>query len=161
MALEKRHNMRHYSFLKSSSASVSGSSNTRRVANYIADATNGTAFELVSVVPYTSADLNWTVADSWVNRKHDNKSLQDILLVSETPENFEQYSTVFIGYPIWWGDAAWQVYNLVKNNDFTGKTVILFATSSNSTLGQSGEHLKEMDGTGNWLEGHRFSSGAT
>ena len=96
-----------------------------------------------------------------MNREHDNKSLQDILLVSETPENFEQYSTVFIGYPIWWGAAAWPVYNFVKNNDFTGKTVIPFATSSNSTLGQSGEHLKEMAGTGTWLEGHRFSSGAT
>lgn len=96
-----------------------------------------------------------------MNREHDDKSLQDIPLVSETPENFEQYSTVSIGYPIWWGDAAWPVYNFVTNNDFIGKTVIPFATSSSSTLGQSGEHLKEMAGTGNWLEGHQFSSGAT
>ena len=82
---EKWRNIRHYSFLKSSPVSFSGSSNIRRVANYIADATNGTAFELVPVTPYTSADLNWTVAGSRVNREHDDKFLQDIPLVSETP----------------------------------------------------------------------------
>lgn len=139
----------------------SGSGNTKRVAEDIAAATGGTLFELVQVTPYTSADLSWTTAGSRVNREHDDESLRDIPLVTTTPENFEEYDTVFIGYPIWWGIAAWPVNNFVKNNDFTGKTVIPFATSASSGMGQSGTLLAEMAGTGNWQQGHRFSSGAS
>ena len=139
----------------------SSSGNTKRVAEDIAAATGGTLFELVPVTPYTSADLSWTTAGSRVNREHDDESLRDIPLVTTTPENFDEYDTVFIGYPIWWGIAAWPVNNFVKNNDFTGKTVIPFATSASSGMGQSGTLLAEMAGTGNWQEGHRFSSGAS
>lgn len=139
----------------------SGSGNTKRVAEDIAAATGGTLFELVPVTPYTSADLSWTTSGSRVNREHDDESLRDIPLVTTTPENFDEYDTVFIGYPIWWGIAAWPVNNFVKNNDFTGKTVIPFATSASSGMGQSGTLLAEMAGTGNWQEGHRFSSGAS
>lgn len=139
----------------------SGSGNTKRVAEDIAAATGGTLFELVPVTPYTSADLSWTTSGSRVNREHDDESLRDITLVTTTPENFDEYDTVFIGYPIWWGIAAWPVNNFVKNNDFTGKTVIPFATSASSGMGQSGTLLAEMAGTGNWQEGHRFSSGAS
>ena len=77
-----------------------------------------------------------------------------------TPENFDEYDTIFIGYPIWWGIAAWPVNNFVKSNDFTGKTVIPFATSASSGIGQSGTLLHDMAGTGNRLDGRRFSSGA-
>ncbi len=76
-------------------------------------------------------------------------------------ENWEDYDTVFIGYPIWWGIAAWPTDSFVKANDFTGKTVIPFCTSSSSGLGESGELLAEEAGTGNWLEGERFSSGVS
>lgn len=76
-------------------------------------------------------------------------------------ENFDSYNTVFVGYPIWWGIAAWPVDTFVKANDFTGKTVIPFATSSSSGLGESGRLLAEMAGTGEWLDGERFSSGAS
>ena len=65
------------------------------------------------------------------------------------------------GYPIWWGIAAWPEDNFVKGNDFTGKTVIPFCTSSSSGLGDSGNLLEEMAGAGDWQEGHRFSSGAS
>lgn len=75
--------------------------------------------------------------------------------------DFESYDTVFVGYPIWWGIAAWPVDTFVKANDFTGKTVIPFATSSSSGLGESGRLLAEMAGTGEWLDGERFSSGAS
>lgn len=139
----------------------SGSGNTKRVAEDIAAATGGTLFELVPVTPYTSADLSWTTSGSRVNREHDDEALCDIPLVTTTPENFDEYDTVFIGYPIWWGIAAWPVNNFVKNNDFAGKTVIPFATSASSGMGQSGTLLAEMAGTGNWQEGHRFSSGAS
>lgn len=139
----------------------SGSGNTERVAGYIAEATGATLFELVPETPYTSADLSWTTSGSRVNREHDDESLHDIPLVKSTPENFDEYDTVFIGYPIWWGIAAWPVNNFVKNNDFTGKTVIPFATSASSGMGQSGTLLHDMAGTGDWQDGHRFSSGAS
>jgi hypothetical protein len=64
-------------------------------------------------------------------------------------------------YPIWWGIAAWPTDSFVKANDFTGKTVILFCTSSSSGLGESGSLLAEKAGTGNWQEGMRFSSGVS
>ena len=68
---------------------------------------------------------------------------------------------MFIGYPIWWGIAAWPTDSFAKANDFTGKTVIPFCTSSSSGLGQSGELLAELAGTGEWLEGERFRSGVS
>ena len=139
----------------------SGSGNTKRVAGYIAEATGGDLFELVPVTPYTSADLSWTTAGSRVNREHDDESLRNVPLVSTTPDNFDEYDVILIGYPIWWGIAAWPVNNFVKNNDFTEKTVIPFATSSSSGMGQSGTLLRDMAGTGNWQDGQRFSSGAS
>lgn len=139
----------------------SASGNTEKVADYIAAAVNGKTFELVPVNPYTSADLNYGNQDSRVSREHNDESLRDIELVSTTVEDWESYDVVFIGYPIWWQIAAWPVNNFVKNNDFTGKTVIPFATSASSGLGQSGALLAEMAGTGNWQEGRRFSSGVS
>ena len=78
-----------------------------------------------------------------------------------TPDNWDSYDTILIGYPIWWGIAAWPVDNFVKGNDFSGKTVIPFCTSSSSGLGQSGTLLEQIAGTGTWQEGQRFSSGAS
>lgn len=139
----------------------SASGNTAAVAGYIADALGADTFELVPETPYSSDDLNWTVNGSRVNLEHDDESLRDIALVADSVDNWDEYDTVFIGYPIWWAIAAWPVNNFVKNNDFTGKTVIPFCTSSSSDLGQSGELLAEMAGTGDWLDGQRFRSGAS
>lgn len=139
----------------------SASGNTEQVANYIADATGGDLFELEPTDPYTDEDLNWTVDGSRVNQEHEDESLRDIELVADTVENWDSYDTVFIGYPIWWGIAAWPVDGFIEANDFTGKTVIPFCTSASSGLGQSGELLAEMAGTGDWQEGQRFRSGAS
>ena len=110
---------------------------------------------------YTSADLNWTNSSSRVNAEHDDESKRDIQLVKTTPDNWADYTVVFVGYPIWWGIAAWPVNNFVTDNDFSGKTVIPFCTSASSDLGQSGELLAEMAGEGDWQTGCRFSSGAS
>lgn len=122
---------------------------------------NYSKYEITPVEPYTSDDLNWTNSSKWVSREHDDESLRDIALTEITPADWDSYDTVLIGYPIWWGIAAWPVDNFVKGNDFTGKTVIPFCTSSSSGLGDSGNLLEEMAGTGDWQEGHRFSSGAS
>lgn len=137
----------------------SATNNTERVAGYIADVADADTFELVPVNPYSSADLTWTNQNSRVVKEHNDPTLQNnIELVSTTVENWASYDTVFIGYPIWWGIASWVVNGFVINNDFTGKTVIPFATSSSSGLGQSGTLLAEMAGTGDWQTGMRFSS---
>ena len=139
----------------------SASGNTARVAKDIADTAGADIFEITPTEPYTSDDLDWTNEDSRVSREHEDESLRDVPLTTTEVENWAEYDTVFIGYPIWWAIAAWPVDNFVKNNDFTGKTVIPFATSASSGMGQSGELLSEMAGTGDWQEGQRFSSGAS
>ena len=141
-------------------AYYSASGNTKRVAEDIADAAGADLFEITPTEPYTSDDLNWTNDDSRVSREHDDESLRDVELTTTEVENWDDYDTVFVGYPIWWGIAAWPVDNFVKDNDFTGKTVIPFATSSSSGMDQSGELLQEMTGTGDWMDGQRFASSA-
>ena len=139
----------------------SATGNTEAVAGYIAEATGGDLFELEPAEPYTDADLNWTDENSRVTLEHEDESLRDVELVADTVDNWDSYDTVFIGYPIWWGIAAWPVDGFVEANDFTGKTVIPFCTSSSSGIGESGELLAELAGTGDWQEGQRFRSSAS
>ena len=139
----------------------SASGNTERVGKDIAEAAGADLFEIVPTEVYTSDDLDWTNPDSRVSREHDDESLRDVPLTTTEVADWDSYDTVFIGYPIWWGIAAWPVDTFVKNNDFTGKTVIPFATSSSSGMGQSGSLLADMAGTGEWQEGQRFSSGVS
>lgn len=118
-------------------------------------------FEIVPVDPYTREDLDWTDDNSRVIKEHDDESLRDIKLQNIKVDNWDNYDIVLIGYPIWWGIAAWPVNNFVKENNFNGKTVIPFCTSASSDLGESGNLLAKEVNTGNWREGHRFSSSAS
>lgn len=136
----------------------SATGNTETVANYIAEATGGDIFEITPAEPYTSDDLNWTDENSRVSREYADESLRDVELTTAQVENWDSYDTVFIGYPIWWGIAAWPVDGFVEANDFTGKTVIPFCTSSSSGLGESGDLLAELAASGDWQEGQRFRS---
>lgn len=136
----------------------SATGNTEAVANYIAEAMGGDLFELEPAEPYTDEDLNWNDEESRVVYEHDNPDARDVELVADTVENWDDYDTVFLGYPIWWGIAAWPVDTFVEANDFTGKTVIPFCTSASSELGESGTLLAELAGTGDWQEGMRFRS---
>lgn len=139
----------------------SATGTTKGVAEAIAESTGGDLFEIEPKEPYTDDDLNWSDDNSRVSREHENEDERDVELVSTTVDNWDSYDTVFIGYPIWWGIAAWPVNNFVKDNDFTGKTVIPFCTSVSSGMGDSGNLLKEMAGTGDWQEGQRFRSGVS
>ena len=139
----------------------SATGDTETVAGYLADALGADLFEITPVQPYTADDLNWSDDTSRVSREHEDASLRTVELEQDTVEHWEEYDTVFIGYPIWWGIAAWPVDGFVTANDFTDKTVIPFCTSSSSDLGESGELLAEMAGTGDWQEGMRFRSGAS
>lgn len=135
----------------------SGSGNTEAVAKETADETGADTFKITPKDPYTDDDLDWTNDDSRVNKEHNDTSLQDqVELESTKVDNWDSYDVVFFGYPIWWGNAAWPVNQFVQNNDFSGKTVIPFCTSSSSDIGSSGEKLAKMAGTGDWQKGMRF-----
>ena len=139
----------------------SATGTTEGVAQTIADTVGADLFEVVPSDPYTSDDLTWTNNDSRVSREHNDEGLRTVALESTDVDGWDDYDTVFIGYPIWWGIAAWPMSSFVAVNDFTGKTVIPFCTSTSSGIGQSGELLAELAGTGSWLDGYRFSSSTT
>lgn len=139
----------------------SATGNTEKVADTIAETLGADTFELIPTDPYTDDDLDWTADGSRVSVEHDNTAQRVVELTASTVDNWDTYDTVFIGYPIWWGIAAWPTDSFIEANDFTGKTVIPFCTSSSSGMGRSGELLAEMAQTGNWLEGQRFSASAS
>ena len=139
----------------------SAQNHTKSVAEKIAKNLNADIFEIVPEDVYTSEDLNWNNSNSRVSKEHDDESLRNVKLKNTKVNNWEEYDTILIGYPIWWGIAAWPVNTFVKENNFEGKTVIPFCTSASSSLGQSGELLQKEANSGNWKEGHRFSSSAS
>ena len=134
----------------------SATGNTERVAELVADELGADTFELLPVEPYSDDDLNWMDGSSRVSGEHSDQSLRDIELESTEVPNWDAYETVLVGYPIWYGDAAWVLNTFVKGNDFTGKTVVPFCTSTNAGIGRSGSNLAAMAGTGDWQEGIRF-----
>lgn len=139
----------------------SATGTTQDVAQTIADTVGADLFEVVPSDPYTSDDLNWTNNDSRVSREHNDEGLRAVALESTDVDGWDDYDTVFIGYPIWWGIAAWPMSSFVAANDFSGKTVIPFCTSTSSGIGQSGELLAELADAGTWLDGQRFSRGSS
>ena len=141
-------------------AYYSAQGHTASVAQTIADELGADLFEVTPSEPYSDDDLNWTDDNSRVTREHEDESLRDVELKQVTPNGWEDYDTVLVGYPIWWGIAAWPIDNFISGNDWEGKTVIPFCTSSSSGIGQSGDLLAEAAGSGDWQEGQRFSSSA-
>ena len=136
----------------------SATGNTKAVAEMIAEETNGDLFEIEPKDSYSEDDLDWTDSNSRVAREYENEDERHVELVSSTVNHWEDYDTIFVGYPIWWGIAAWPVNTFIENNDFTNKTVVPFCTSASSGLGQSGELLAQEAADGDWQEGQRFSS---
>lgn len=139
-------------------AYFSATGSTKRVAEDIATTTGGTLFAIEPAEAYTSDDLNYNDADSRVSREHDDERLRDVKLKTTEVPDWDRYTTVYIGYPIWWGVAAWPMNTFVRANDFSGKTVIPFCTSASSPLGSSASELAKLSNGGDWKDGQRFSS---
>lgn len=142
-------------------AYYSAQGHTERVAQAAADALGADLFAITPSEPYSDDDLDYNDPDSRVSREHEDESLRSVELAQVTPDGWDGYDTVLLGYPIWWGIAAWPTDGFASGNDFAGKTVIPFCTSGSSPIGESGSNLAELAGTGDWQEGQRFSSGAT
>lgn len=140
-------------------AYFSATGTTKGVAEIIAENMGADMYEIVPQEPYTDADLNW----------HDDKSRSTIEMndsssrpeIDGAVEDMEQYTTVFIGYPIWWGEAPRIVSTFMESYSFEGKTVIPFCTSSSSGLGSSGRNLEKLTDGAKWLEGRRFGGGVS
>lgn len=140
----------------------SGTGNTKKVAESIAKDANATLYELEPDPAYTQEDLNFNNENSRVVKEYQDKSLEDIKLKNAQVPNWDQYTTVYFGYPIWWQQAAWPVRNFIRDNDFSGKTVIPFCTSLSSPIGDSATNLEKLaKNPGTWKEGQRFSEDAS
>lgn len=136
-------------------AYFSATGTTKEIAEKIANLTNADLYEILPAQPYTSEDLDWKDANSRTTQEQ-NDSLIRPEIASE-PLSLDTYSTIYIGYPIWWGEEPRILDTFVESYDFEEITIIPFCTSSSSGIGQSEENLAQKAGSGNWLEGQRFS----
>lgn len=133
----------------------SATGNTKAIAESIADGLQADIYEIVPEEPYTDADLNYNDNNSRCTLEMNDSSARPE--ISGTVDHFEQYDTVFLGYPIWWGEAPRILDTFVESYDFSDKTVIPFCTSASSGISSSADTLKKLAGSGNWLNGKRFN----
>ena len=134
----------------------SATGTTKGVAEQIASFTGADTYEITAAQPYTSDDLNYNDSDSRTTKEQNDKSIRPE--ISSEKLDLAGYSTIYIGYPIWWGEEPRIMDTFVESYDFSGKTMIPFCTSGGSGIGSSGDNLEENAGSGNWLEGERLSS---
>lgn len=132
----------------------SATGTTERLAEKIAEITDADLYEILAAEEYTSADLNWNDRDSRTTHEQNDRNARPE--ISSEPLNLEGYTTIYIGYPIWWGEAPRIMDTFVESYDFDEITMIPFCTSSSSGLGRSGKILEENAESGKWLEGKRF-----
>jgi flavodoxin len=132
----------------------SNTGNTKAIAEHIANGLSADLYEIVAADPYTDADLNYNDNNSRSTLEMNDSSVRPA--ISGTVENIEKYQTIYIGYPIWWGEAPRIISTFVESYDFTGKTVIPFCTSASSGVGSSASNVEETAGTGKWMDGKRF-----
>ena len=133
----------------------SATGNTKAVAESIADGLQADIYEIVPAEPYSDADLNYNDDNSRSTKEMNDPSARPE--ISGTIDNWSQYDKVFIGYPIWWGEAPRIMDTFVESYDFSGKIVIPFCTSASSGIGSSAGNLESLAGSGNWMDGQRFS----
>ena len=137
--------------------SVTG--NTEGIAKKIASATGADMYQIIPAEEYTDADLNYN--DNTTRATVEQKDPSARPEIGSDPVSLEGYTTIYIGYPIWWGQEPRIMDTFVESYDFTGITLIPFCTSGSSGIGQSGSNLEANAGSGTWLEGKRFAAGAS
>ena len=130
---------------------------TKGVAEKLANVTGADLYEIVPAVPYTEEDLNYNDRSTRATSEQDNPETRPEIGGEDV--DLTGYTTVYIGYPIWWGEEPRILCTFVESHDFTGMTVIPFCTSGGSGIGRSGKDLEQLAGTGVWLDGARHSGG--
>lgn len=140
-------------------AYFSATNTTEGVAEMIADSLSADIYEIVPEQPYTDADLDYHDDNSRSTIEMNDSSARPA--ISGSVENMEQYSIIFIGYPIWWGEAPRIVDTFMENYDFSGKTIVPFCTSGGSGVGSSAANLEALTDSATWLSGTRLNGGSS
>ena len=133
----------------------SATGTTRGVAERIAKLTDADIYEIGPAEPYSDADLNYSDSSSRPTKEQNDKSARPA--IASEALDLAGYTTVYIGFPIWWGEEPRIMDTFVESYDFTGITLIPFCTSISSGIGRSGPNMEALAGSGTWLDGRRFS----
>ena len=139
-------------------AYFSATNNTEGIANHLGAILDADLYEIIPEQPYTSADLNYNT-DCRANREQNDAGARPA--ISGSVDNMEQYNVIFLGYPIWWGQAPKIISTFLESYDLSGKTIVPFCTSGSSGIGSSASNLHSLAGNATWLNGQRFSGGAS
>lgn len=140
-------------------AYFSATNQTGNLANRLAGILHADLYEIIPAQPYTSADLNYTDSGCRANREQNDPAARPA--IAGSAENLADYDTVFLGYPIWHGQAPRIICTFLESGDFAGKSIVPFCTSGSSGIGSSADHLQVLTPDAHWLEGRRFSGGAS
>ena len=140
-------------------AYFSATGNTENIAEHLVSILDADLYEIVPQVPYTSEDLNYSNDDCRANQEQNDPTARPA--ISGSVENMEDYEVIFLGYPIWWGDAPKIISTFLETYDFDGKTIVPFCTSGSSPIGGSVSDLEALTDGATWLEGQRFSGSAS
>ena len=140
-------------------AYFSATGTTKGVAERIASVTGGDLYEILAAEPYTEADLNYNDNSSRSTSEQNDKSVRPE--IGSEDISLEGYTTIYLGFPIWWGEEPRILDTFVEKYNFDGITVIPFCTSGSSGIGRSGSNMEELAGSGTWLQGERFSGGVS
>ena len=139
-------------------AYFSATGTTKTLAGYISEVTGGDLYEIVPEIPYSSEDLNYSDNNSRSTREQNDEDARPV--ISGSVEDMDQYGTIFLGYPIWWGEAPRIIDTFMESYDFSGKTIVPFCTSGGSGIGSSARNLHDLAASDvTWLDGERLSSG--
>ena len=136
-------------------AYFSATGTTKGVAEHIANGLNADIYEIVPEDPYTEADLNYNDNNSRTTIEMNDPNARPA--ISGSVENMEQYDIIFVGYPIWWGEAPRIVSTFMESYDFSGKTIVPFCTSGGSGIGSSASNLERLTSGATWLDGRRLN----
>ena len=140
-------------------AYFSATGNTESIAQHLQAVLDADLYEIVPAEPYSEDDLNYNVSDCRANQEQNDPDARPA--IDGTVENMDGYDVIFLGYPIWWGEAPRIVSTFLESYDLTGKTIVPFCTSASSGMGGSAENLAALAGSAIWLEGARFNPGAS
>ena len=140
-------------------AYFSATGNTEGIAQHLQAILGAEVYEIVPAEPYSDDDLNYNVSDCRANQEQNDPDARPA--IDGSVDNMEDYDVIFLGYPIWWGEAPRIISTFLESYDLTGKTIVPFCTSASSGMGGSAENLAALTGSATWLEGVRFNPGTS
>ena len=163
LCIMKREVLKAYINIKTKSSTLvayfSRTGNTEKIAEYLIDITNADSYVIEVAVPYTDEDIEYNNDNCRANREQNDKTVRPE--IANPIASIDSYDTIFLGYPIWWGQEPRIIDTFLESYDFTEKTVIPFCTSGSSGIGTSEKNISELVTIGNQLEGKRFPASAT